>query len=787
VRSAEPRPSWTQSNLPKDRRSVLHPTAPALTAVRARFVVLAGALALMAALCLPAIAGAAACPNEHHRKGPSALLPDCRAYEQVSPVDKNGGGVSFGHSENGVLSRFAVYSAARHGRSVSFAAPTEFADARHGGSWADTPYLATRGGEGWTTSAISPPLNGPPVVAVTASTPDLGRSLLFSEALMPTDPPTPSTHVDKMYDRDNVTAAVGYRFGLTTLNSGWELVAPVISEDGNHMAFGTAAVLTSDPMPDDTYLKVYESTADGLRLASVDSDGTAFGHAGVGSSGEISGGSFSSYRAISQDGRHIFFNATRESDTFAPRELYRRSDGTTTVSASPSKLSPRDPEGVKTKIFRLASSDGSRVLFTSSEHLTEDANTGPTRAGTDLYRYDVEADELVNLSATPGGDGARVEGVVAADEAGDRVYYVALGRVVPGQGSSSGDQPNLYLWEDDGSPSGSTRFIATLAASDALNWIGTNGTGWLARVSSDGGQLLFQSDADIPGHDNGGVRQVYHYDADTDTLSCASCNPTGDTPLGPASIPGHVAGERTQPWEHSRALSDDGRRVFFSTKDDLVVRDSNGEVDPYMWQDGEVSLLSTGTSARESHFYNASADGDDVFILTSEQLVAQDTDDLVDLYDARIGGGFPAPARRDCDGEACQGDGAADPPPASVGSADLQRAGDAKPGRRLNLRLARLSRAQLQRLAAGRRIGVRVRVSGPARVRIVARKLRGARPVVAVSTAQASKAGRLIVSLRLRRAARRDLRRGASMRLSLSVRAPDARPRTAILRLRGTS
>jgi hypothetical protein len=50
-----------------------------------------------------------------------------------------------------------------------------------------------------------------------------------------------------------------------------------------------------------------------------------------------------------------------------------------------------------------------------------------------------------------------------------------------------------------------------------------------------------------------------------------------------------------------------------------------------------------------------SASGSDIFFSTHVPLVQQDTDVLGDVYDARIGGGFPAPREPTCSGEACQG------------------------------------------------------------------------------------------------------------------------------------
>ena len=93
------------------------------------------------------------CPNQAFRTAASAPLPDCRAYEMVSPVDKNGGDVSIGEHRQGL--RRPAQVLARRG---ALHLPLAHLLRR---SRASAPlvnqYLSIRGAEGWSTQSISPP------------------------------------------------------------------------------------------------------------------------------------------------------------------------------------------------------------------------------------------------------------------------------------------------------------------------------------------------------------------------------------------------------------------------------------------------------------------------------------------------------------------------------------------------------------------------------------------------------------------------------------------------------
>jgi hypothetical protein len=113
--------------------------------------------------------------------------------------------------------------------------------------------------------------------------------------------------------------------------------------------------------------------------------------------------------------------------------------------------------------------------------------------------------------------------------------------------------------------------------------------------------------------------------------------------------------------------------VVFQTAEALSPQDTDGASDVYLWHDGRVSLISHGGG--QEPWIDAS--GQNVYFVTDKPLTAGDRDVNVDIYDARIDGGFDLSSPVPCSGDACQGQPST--PPASAGapgSETLQGAGN---------------------------------------------------------------------------------------------------------------
>ena len=598
-------------------------------------------------------------------------LPDNRAWELVSPAQKNGGQVlpaeplitSCGECKPGALyTRFPMQSDPG-GEAVVYEG-TPFSHTE--GARIENSYLSRRDPEsGWRTAILSPPLlQNSNIQGYRAFDRGLGQGVIEQS-----DPPLTATappNYDNLYTQP--TAAPGSLTALLsapaphrppTGSGAFELHYGGASEDGQRVFFAANDALAVDesaspPAEDGGAAKnnLYEwRPATGqLRLLNVRPGnaeapaGASFGPAGA--------------HAISADGSRAFWSD-------AGGQVYVREDAQTTEAI---------PDPGK---FLAAARDGSRVLLQ------------------DGVLYDLQSKTSTDLSAGKGG----FLGILGQSEDLSHVYFLDTAVLSGAEANSEGEvagagQLNLYAWQG-----GTTRFVARLVGQDNTSELSSD---WVlspaartAQASPGGGWLAFLSLAPLTGYDNTGpcetdhaggylpgpCPEVFLYQAASGKLRCPSCNKSGAAPLGWSVL------RRTR----ESYLSEDGR-LFFDSQDSLSPFDTNeGVEDVYQYEpegvgscahgEGCVALISAGAGAVDSNFLAADRSGANVFFTSRDRLVAKDKDEMIDLYDARIGGGIAAETetqRSECQGEACQ-PAPAPPDPPNLGSTALRGAGNLHP------------------------------------------------------------------------------------------------------------
>jgi Tol biopolymer transport system component len=598
---------------------------------------------------------------------PGAFAAD-RAYEMVSPVDKGGTDVAgFAEpfaSESGDVSVFPALNALPGADPVSNGVL----------NW----YRAVRTPDGWTASQLSSPLGA-------VNNLNSVNYTVFSSDLMAgvqTGPVTPPATPEAVDGANNLYLSDASGFHLITpgIDTSEFFTAEAFggSDDLGRVVFAASGTpLDPEAPPVFGLLYEWDRATQTPKIVGRLPDGTpSQSSVSIATPPGVYGPEGVSFNPVSRDGRRVFFYTEDEDGP----GIFVRIDGTETKEASESQRTVPDPISTSGPIFRVASADGSAVFFTSAKKLTDDATTGPSDEGNDLYRYDVDSGELIDVTVDIGDTaGAEVRGVLGTAADGSRVYFVARG--VLDAGAVAGEE-NLYLWTDDGSPGGEVAFVAADASN--LNWFPNYfspiGPHVAARVTPDGSHLLFVSDESLTGYPNEGNLAVYLYDAGSGELRCASCNPSGAPATANAAPAG--AGDAVHV---ARTLSADGSRVFFNTPERLAVRDTNSATDVYEYDAlaDRVNLISSGKGDNPSRFSDASLDGSDVLFTTREQLVGIDRDGNVDVYDARIGGGIaaqnPPPPAPPCEGDACRGPVSAPPPATAPASTQVVGPRDLKP------------------------------------------------------------------------------------------------------------
>ena len=466
----------------------------------------------------------------------SVGLPDCRAYEVVSPLYKQAHDAFPEFSDGGM-------PVAPDGNTVGFWSEGVFAGAENflvQGFFSQ--YLSRRGAKGWITSSTFAPrelLDFPYGMGLNGdSTLDL-RSLRLSCGQNPVG------------GREPAEAAGGLACALREPNGSW-VPTPTYralngagglssqyggaSSDLSRAFIMTAISPAFLPSANRAYA-LYEIAGVGsnspiLRLVNVNENTelrspNEKGFAYIGAN-EGGGRSLQSrYQAISRSGEAVFFTAVPKAGPEVPT-VYARvpcrvtnihceyveevkegrvtkegssktpgdaATGRETVAVSnPSEtecnkclaIGERTPQEA---LFQGASADGSKVFFTTPEKLFK----GNPDTTSNLYEYDFnkpEGEKLVLLS--PDTEGANVHGVIRSSADGSHVYFVASGKLnstpnttvneqgqeVHEEAEAKAGRSNLYAYgceKTAGENKCETKFVAPASVSGISAEFGENG------------------------------------------------------------------------------------------------------------------------------------------------------------------------------------------------------------------------------------------------------------------------------------------------------------------------
>jgi hypothetical protein len=657
-----------------------------------------------------------------------AGLPDGRAYEQATPVLKNG---TSAQGETNTV------EAAANGAGVTYYATAGLP----GGVGAQQfpSYLSTRkaDGTGWSTQGLLPPATTGPRGKILNWTEDLEGVYSYNKLLgLPVTLLLKETGGGSLTElaSDEVSSTAEGTYGVSGS-----------SADGDEVYFEDAsAALTPGAEAGRSNAYLWNRESGTLVLAGVLNNGLAppegsfagpydwFRRTDTKQAPKSLNYYTKAEHVISADGKYIFFTAAGSGRVYMrknPLQGQSPLDGdgrcadqslACTVEISGPEDGIDDTEAPAS--FVGATADGSKAFFLSSGRLTADARVG-AEASSELYEYDTDSETLRDVAPdSESPSGTEVLGVLGMSRDGSYVYFAANGVLTDspnpeGEAAAAGDcrsgsekgSCNVYLAH------GSTiSFVARLRplqgqeeVSDERNWAPTallvaGQAEATARVSADGKTLLFTSSGQITAYKSGGFSELYRYRADGGPLSCISCNPTNEAPHGAARLQAlrtRFSGPNLPFGILTRNLSASGNRIFFDSPDKLVSADDNEVNDVYEWEadgsgsctsssqeEGCIYLISTGTGEQPAYFGDADESGGNVFFFTGQQLVGQDKDELVDVYDARIDGGIgaqnpPAPPPP-CEAEACRATFPSSPIPFASGSSSFNGPGNPEPKRK---------------------------------------------------------------------------------------------------------
>jgi hypothetical protein len=654
------------------------------------------------------------CPNAHVRQeSGAAYLPDCRAYELVSPEIAGSVQLFPGQGLGPIVTEFIPHpQPSNTGLATS---PSRFAfwggigqiNGTNPPNITQDLYVSTRTSSGWVTHY--------PGLAASTSFGSGGTHCSANMALcenydvedpLHIAPEDTGSNGPYVFDANQNSVAVG-RFPtmIEEVPGGEEFIGRgVASADYSHFAFGTNNVefapggLTTAPgSAYDNDVAANTATIISKLPGGGNIPQDPLGCTNEGGKQRQCQDEFIRIQAVSTDGSNVLMSTwakhegefpnkneeTGVSDTFIRKDVHLYMH----TPAANYNITEGPGAGYRAHFVSM-NRDGTRVYFTSDEQVTAD----DTDNSVDLFEWEEASGEVRRLSTGSIGEAGNTDecnvgwvegcGVQTVDETIDRfqpgeeefytpdnfnsqtgeIYFYSPEQLDGGKGLAN--QRNLYVFRN-----GAPQFVTTLSAASPAARM---------NVAPDGAHMAFVTSAEgVTGYENQGTRQMYVYEPEgangEPNMLCASCVPSGGPPAG-----------STIAAQNGLFMANDGR-AFFATKTALVPFDTNGKIDVYEYTEGRPQLISSGTASTDTWggglliypsmtvgLEGVSADGTDVYFSTFDTLVPQDRNgEFIKFYDARTGGGFPfqAPAPPCKAADECHGTGSVGPASPQVGTA----------------------------------------------------------------------------------------------------------------------
>jgi hypothetical protein len=530
---------------------------------------------------------------------------------------------------------------------------------------------------------------------------------------------------------------------------------------------------------------------------------------------------WAAFEGATEDGSLVYFTSNEGLDGApAVPELYAYNTTGAAIGAVPSMSSvpislgnagvAPNPPGPVVGISAIAN-DGSRVWFVADDVLAANHNAAGAEAVAgqpNLYMYD-ERSGATTYVATVGlgdintcepncGEGSRT-GLVGEPDLARRAFPTPDGSALVFESASdlTGEddivQTKLTAPVAAGEHTIQVESTADMNAKQAI-MIGTGAAAEREEIQSVDSPTEItvtefdeRSDYGIVGEFAAGEPverpdvEDYRFLA-TGSLICFSCAGAGVVPDGMGTL-GITGGGTYGPAGQNVPMNEDASQIFFESANALLPEAEPArpghEVESwnvYEWENGHLYLISDGTQSG-SILDGTTPSGEDVFFSTRSQLTPNENGDWINVYDARVNGGFPEPPPETapCIGAACRAPSPPSPSfevPGSSAGVGEEEAGKAAG----SFTVAPLTAAQREGLARTGRVKLKVTTTVPGTLTATLRaRVKGKSEQVARATAKVAKAGSTELDLRLSGSARDQLaaRRSLALRLHVGFSASD--------------